>query len=175
MILVNRNSFAGGYRLAEIEKAKTKDTAFQKLHNEVVMTMPVNKKQKETSIIEREKASETTTNGTEETAKVEEVKVAQTTTNGTENIVIPDTQGGIVVVRPDRQVFRKKILDFTEEYSRILAVTFGVSAFLFNLGSTTVLNRRSVIWSGVAVVVVVMGFLIWHDRNKLFVNAKQNA
>ncbi len=153
MILVNRNSFAGGY-LAGVDK--TRDIQLQKLQKETVATTSADKKQ-------------------DEPAVVEDIKVTQTTTGGTENIVVPDSRGGIVVIRPDKQVFRKKILDFTEEYSRVLAVTFGVSAFLFNLGSTTVLNRRSMIWSGVAVVVIVLAFLVWHDRNKLFFNEKQSA
>ncbi len=155
MIQINRDRFVGGYRLTGMEK--TREIQSQKSQNETAITVtPEDKKQDEPVV-------------------VEDVKVTQTATSGTENIVVPDTQGGIVVVRPDRQVFRKKILDFTEEYSRVLAVTFGVSAFLFNLGSTTVLNRRSMIWAGVAVVVVVLAFLVWHDRNKLFLNEKQLA
>lgn len=152
MIQINRDRFVGGYRLTGMDE--TREIQSQKSQNETIA--PEDKKQDEPVV-------------------VEDVKVTQTATNGTENIVVPDTQGGIVVVRPDRQVFRKKILDFTEEYSRVLAVTFGVSAFLFNLGSTTVLNRRSMIWAGVAVVVVVLAFLVWHDRNKLFLNEKQLA
>ena len=83
-------------------------------------------------------------------------------------VVIPKGASGVVFVRSDKQNYKRKILDFAEEYSRVLAVTFGVSAFLFNLGSTTVLNKRSLIWSGMAMVIIVVTFLVYHDREKLF-------
>lgn len=83
-------------------------------------------------------------------------------------VVIPKGASGVVFVRSDKQNYKRKILDFAEDYSRVLAVTFGVSAFLFNLGSTTVLNKRSLIWSGMAVVIIVVAFLVYHDREKLF-------
>ena len=87
-------------------------------------------------------------------------------------VVVPERSSAVVYVRGDKQNYKRKILDFAEEYSRLLAVTFGVSAFLFNLGSTTVLNKRSLIWSGMAVVVVVVAFLVYHDREKLFGNTQ---
>lgn len=87
-------------------------------------------------------------------------------------VVVPERSSAVVYVRSDKQNYKRKILDFAEEYSRLLAVTFGVSAFLFNLGSTTVLNKRSLIWSGMAVVVVVVAFLVYHDREKLFGNTQ---
>lgn len=83
-------------------------------------------------------------------------------------VVVPKGASGVVFVRSDKQNYKRKILDFAEDYSRVLAVTFGVSAFLFNLGSTTVLNKRSLIWSGMAVVIIVVAFLVYHDREKLF-------
>ena len=102
-----------------------------------------------------------------ESDKTPEKRPSMPNVNG-DIVVVPERSSAVVYVRGDKQNYKRKILDFAEEYSRLLAVTFGVSAFLFNLGSTTVLNKRSLIWSGMAVVVVVVAFLVYHDREKLF-------
>lgn len=165
MLAVNRSSFVGGYNAVSSIEAAPARTLMPK-QAEVGYVNKAQETLNKTDIVapintEKEKEKPTL-----------DLKIVDTATNKAENIVIPDSQGGVVLIRPDKQVFRKKILDFTEEYSRVLAVAFGASAFLFNLGSTTVLNRRSMIWSGVAVVVAVVAFLIWHDRNKLFNSVK---
>lgn len=146
MIAINMNGFVGGYKAMPSKEMTLESTVLDGVEKEPVVTVADANKDKPD----------------------DSSRDVLTVVDTSKSVVVPDSQGGVVIVRSDKQVFRKKILDFTEEYSRVLAVTFGVSAFLFNLGSTTVLNRRSVIWSGVAVVVVVIAFLIWHDRGKLF-------
>ena len=61
--------------------------------------------------------------------------------------------------------------NYLDIHGDLVVIPKGASGVVFvrcNLGSTTVLNKRSLIWSGMAVVIIVVTFLVYHDREKLF-------
>lgn len=66
-----------------------------------------------------------------------------------------------------KNFYNNKILDFADNYSKVIMVAFGVSTFCFNLGSNRVLNKKFMVWAGIVIIVLVISFLLLYNKDFL--------